>query len=114
MLYSSPFHISESKYQDYDHYQKRGVIVFGTGNLGALALHSLKQKNIKLICFVDNNTSNWDKQFKGCDVISPEKLKSEYKDYPVLICSLNFKYIKRQLKSLGIEMYMIVIFIFKF
>jgi len=103
MFYNSPFHISEPRHQDYDHYKKRGVIVFGTGNLGTLALHSLKQKNIKLVCFVDNNFSNWDKQFKDFNVISPEKLKSEYKDYPVLVCSLNFKYIKRQLKSLGIQ-----------
>ena len=103
MIYNSNFEINKIDSEVYDNFKKSGVILFGTGNLGALALHSLKQKNIKLVCFVDNNFSNWNKKFKGCNVISPEKLKLEYNDYPILICSLNFKYIKRQLKSLGVN-----------
>ena len=90
MFYNSNFDIKKLGNETYNKLKDKGVIIFGTGNLGTLALHSLKQKNIKSICFVDNNFSNWNKQFRGCSVISPEKLKSEYSDYPVLICSLNF------------------------
>ena len=103
MLYNSPFNKNVILNSDYEKFKQKGVVVFGTGNLGALCLHALKQRNIKTVCFVDNNISNWEKKFNDIDVISPEKLKSKYNDYPVLISSLNFKYLKRQLSSLGIK-----------
>ena len=103
MLYNSPFNKNSALNSDYEKFKQKGVIIFGTGNLGALCLHALKQKKIETVCFVDNNFSNWEKKFKDIDVISPETLKSKYNDYPVLLSSLNFKYLKRQLTSLGIK-----------
>ena len=35
-----------------------GVIIFGTGNLGTLALRALEKKNIKVVCFLDTNKEN--------------------------------------------------------
>ena len=32
-----------------------------------------------------------------------KKLKSEFSNYPVLICLLNYKYLKRQLRDLEIK-----------
>ena len=75
MIYNTPFPKLETYDDDYLKFKKEGVIIFGTGNLGSLCLHALKQKNIKPLCFVDNNFSNWDKKFNGYDVISPDKLK---------------------------------------
>ena len=90
---------------DFNNEFKNGVIVFGTGNLGILAIESLKQKKIKIICFVDNNKKNQNKKFKNYDVVSPEKLNGSNYKYPILICSLNFRFFKRQLEALNIENY---------
>jgi len=102
MHYISPFKTTDTFSSDFSLF-KKGVIIFGTGNLGALCLHALKQKDIEPICFVDNNYSNWDKNFNGYKIISPEKLKKDYSNSLVIISSLNFKYLIRQLKSLGIK-----------
>lgn len=102
-MYKTPFPKLESFDNEYSKFKEEGVIIFGTGNLGSLCLHSLKQKKIEPICFVDNNYSNWDKKFNGYRVISPEKLKKDFSDKHVLISSLNFKYLKRQLNELNIK-----------
>ena len=103
MIYNTPFRKIDSYDNEYAEVKKEGAIIFGTGNLGSLCLHSLKKKNINPICFVDNNFSNWDKKFNGYDVISPEQLKEKYSNKHVFLSSLNFKYLKRQLESLGIK-----------
>ena len=103
MIYNSHSKVNKIDTKSFDNFKKSGVILFGTGGLGILALHALKQKNIKFVCFVDNNFSNWDKKFKGHNVISPDKLKSEFSNYPVLISSIRFRYLKRLLKKLEIN-----------
>ena len=90
---------------DYSKKFSRGVIIFGTGNLGTLAMKSLEQKKIKIICFADNNRRNQNKKYKNYNVIAPEQLQNEIYNYPILICSLNFRYFKRQLDSLGVKDY---------
>ena len=54
MIYNPKFDIDKIDEKTLNEFRKSGVIVFGTGNYGILTLHALKQKNIKLICFVDN------------------------------------------------------------
>ena len=63
MIYNTPFRKIDSYDNEYAEVKKEGAIIFGTGNLGSLCLHSLKKKNINPICFVDNNFSNWDKKY---------------------------------------------------
>ena len=103
MIYNSNLKINEINSETLENLKKSGVILFGTGGLGELALKALEQKNIKLICFVDNNMSNWNKKFNGYDVISPDKFKSEYSNFPILISSIRFKYLKRMLEGLQIK-----------
>ncbi len=81
------------------------LIIFGTGNYGMLVLGALKKKNIKVDYFCDNNKSRWGKVYGGLKVISPEDLKKTNNETPILITSLNFPYIKRQLKDLGLSNY---------
>ena len=45
MMYKTPFPKLESFDNEYSKFKKEGVIIFGTGNLGSLCMHSLKQKN---------------------------------------------------------------------
>ena len=68
MIYNSKFDVDKIDEKTLNEFRKSGVIVFGTGNYGILTLHALKQKNIKLICFVDNKVSNWNTNFKGYKV----------------------------------------------
>ncbi len=82
-----------------------GVVLFGTGNLGTMAMRSLEKRKIKLICFIDNNRKNQNKKFKGYDVISLDKFAKENLTHPIIISSLNFRYFKRQLNSLKIKNY---------
>ena len=98
---------------DYSKKFSRGVIIFGTGNLGTLAMKSLEQKKIKIICFADNNRRNQNKKYKNYNVIAPEQLQNEIYNYPILICSLNFRYFKRQLDSLGVKDYHDTDFLFE-
>ena len=80
-----------------------GVVVFGTGNCGALVLSGLKRANINVICLSDNNKSRWGKTINGYKVVPPEELKSTKNQTPILIASdLSFPYMRRQLKDLGL------------
>jgi hypothetical protein len=65
MLYKSPFKIDNSK-NIYDQLKKtKGVILFGTGNLGNIVLAALKKAKINIICLTDNNKSRWRKIYIG-------------------------------------------------
>ena len=44
MLYNSPFNKNVILNSDYEKFKQKGVVVFGTGNLGALCLHALNKK----------------------------------------------------------------------
>ena len=41
------------------------IIIHGTGGMGALAVHSLKKKKIKLLCVTDNDTRKHGSVFFG-------------------------------------------------
>ena len=43
----------------------KGVILFGTGNLGNIVLAALKKAKINIICLTDNNKSRWGKIYNG-------------------------------------------------
>ena len=105
MIYNSPFTTTEYPIEIIKKFQEKGVVVFGTGNFGSLIHSALKQKNITVNYFLDNNFNNWGKKFEGIETISAEELIKKNKDTYVLLSSLNFRYLKRQLKDLGFENY---------
>ena len=78
------------------------LIIFGTGNYGAMALQSLEDKKRKVDYFCDNNKNNWGMIWKGYKIISLDELK-EYPDSTVVIASLHFEYMKKQLDNIGIS-----------
>ncbi len=103
MIYNSPFKAKEYSSEIVKKFQDKGVVVFGTGNFGSLINSALKQKNIAVNYFVDNNFNNWGKKFEGVETISAKDIVKKNKDSYILIASLNFRYLKRQLKDLGIK-----------
>lgn len=75
------------------------VVIFGTGNYGALALHALNKHGVKVDCFCDNNKANWGSIFCGRRIISPDELLGSFQDAVVLIAHLQFKYMASQLRG---------------
>ena len=103
MLYKSPFKVDESV-NVYDKLKNtKGVILFGTGNLGNIVLAALEKAKVNIICLTDNNKSRWGQIHNGYKVIPPHELKNTNNEVPVLVSSdLTFPYIHRQLKELKI------------
>ena len=82
-----------------------GVILFGTGNLGKIVLNALNKAKIDVVAIADNNESNWNKEWNGHKVISIDELAKTKNSHPVIIASLNFPYMKRQLEDIKITNY---------
>ena len=103
MIYVSPYKTDDPQIVYNKLSKEDGVIVFGTGNCGAIAQLALKEANINVIALSDNNMHRWGTKIDGVEVIPPEKIKSDYGKLPVLIAvDLNFPYIRKQLNGLGI------------
>ena len=83
----------------------KGVILFGTGNLGKIVLNALNKAKIDVVAIADNNESNWNKEWNGHKVISIDELAKTKNSHPVIIASLNFPYMKRQLEDIKITNY---------
>lgn len=112
MIYNSPFNVEKYSPVILNKFQNEGVVVFGTGNFGSLAKSALEQKKININFFIDNNSNNWGKNFEGIEIISAKDLLKKNPLANILIASLNFKYLKRQLKDLGINNFYDVDFLF--
>jgi len=103
MIYVSPYKTDDPQIVYNQLSKEDGVIIFGTGNCGAIAQLALKEANINVIALSDNNMHRWGTKIDGVEVIPPEKIKSDYGKLPVLIAvDLNFPYIRKQLNGLGI------------
>ncbi len=82
--------------------KETGVIVFGTGNCGALVVAALKKAEIKITALADNNNARWGETYFGIEVLPPSSWRTFNKSIPIIVASdLNFPYIKRQLRQLG-------------
>ena len=113
MVYNCKVKVSNSRETLNKMSQSPGVIVFGTGNFGIIVLNALKKANIKVIYLSDNNETRWGKIWNGYKVVSPQELKSTNNQIPILIASLNFPYMRKQLQELKITNFMTVIFYFQ-
>tara|TARA_B100000989_G_scaffold34603_1_gene22030 strand:+ start:4090 stop:5313 length:1224 start_codon:yes stop_codon:yes gene_type:complete len=113
MIYNSPFKLKDYSSEKLQEFKEDGVVVFGTGNFGSLVKSALEQYNIKINYFLDNNFNNWGNKFEGIHIMSAKDILKKNPSTNVLIASLNFKYLKRQLKELGIKNFYDVDFLFK-
>ena len=103
MLYQFPGKVENAQGMHQSLRNGAGVIVFGSGNCGALVLAALKKANIKVIGLADNNESRWNQTYLNFKVMAPDQLLNWNKNTPVLVASdLNFPFIKRQLRNLGL------------
>ncbi len=70
--------VLERKFSDLD----RGIVIFGTGNWGRELHTVLRNCNIEIPFFVDNDNKKWGFEWEGSKIFSPEILK----DYNGAIC----------------------------
>ena len=103
MIYKSPFRVNNVDETFSKLSRCEGVIIFGTGNCGAIVQAALKKSKINILYLSDNNKHKWGKIIDGNKVVSPEKLKSSNNKIPIIIAvDLNFPYIRKQLKEMGL------------
>lgn len=81
--------------------EKDNLILYGTGNYGSMVLHALKARGMAPLKVCDSNHANWGKMFHGHQVISPAQLKADYPNALVLLASLQFKFLTKQLLGRG-------------
>ncbi len=104
MIYKSPYKTDDPKITFNKLNKEKGVIIFGTGNCGAITRMALENANIKILALSDNNLHRWGKKIDGIDIIPPEKIVSNFKNIPVVIAvDLNFPYIRKQLTEIGVK-----------
>ena len=104
MIYKSPYKTDDPKITFNKLNKEKGVIIFGTGNCGAITRMALENANIKILALSDNNLHRWGKKIDGIDIIPPEKIVSNFKNTPVVIAvDLNFPYIRKQLTEIGVK-----------
>ena len=113
MIYKSPFATNKINEEIINSLKTKGVIVFGTGNFGSLVNAALMSYGIKINHFIDNNLNHWGKDFEGIKILSAKEVADKYAQGHILIASLNFKYIRRQLKDLNIKNVFDVDFLFE-
>ena len=104
MIYKSPYKTEDPQITFNMLSKESGVIIFGTGNCGAITQLALKEAKINVIALSDNNMHRWGKEIDGVKIISPDQLKSDFNDIPVIIAvDLNFPYIRKQLNGMGVK-----------
>ncbi|MEW9093556.1 MAG: TDP-N-acetylfucosamine:lipid II N-acetylfucosaminyltransferase [Clostridiaceae bacterium] len=93
--------------------KKEKVILFGASKMGEAAYVLLKD-NYDIVYFCDNDKNKWKKNFCGVEIISPESLKQDdLKNIEIIITSMYYKEIGKQLESIGIQDFKVFNFNFK-
>jgi len=78
------------------------IVLFGAALLGEVALKTLEGIGLQPACFCDNSPLKQGNRFLGYAVISPEALKRDYVNPYVIVCSIRYGGICKQLCSLNI------------
>ena len=103
MIYKSPYKVNDVEKTFKTLSQVRGVIIFGTGNCGAIVQAALKKAKVNILGLSDNNKHRWGKIIDNDKVLPPKELVSTNNKTPIIIAvDLNFPYIRKQLKEIGL------------
>jgi len=88
------------KFPEIDILKKKTVVLFGASVLGISTLEQLKQMNIEVHYFCDNDSSKWKKDYYSTTIISPNELM-KCRNVAIIITSMYEKEISHQLVELG-------------
>ncbi|NFU04236.1 TIGR00180 family glycosyltransferase, partial [Clostridium botulinum] len=87
--------------------RKEKLILFGASKMGE-TVYSLLKDGYDIDYFCDNDKNKWGKELCGLKIISPEYLsKEEFKHSNIIITSMYYKEISKQLNRSGIYNYKI-------
>jgi len=78
------------------------LIIFGTGEDSHKAVKSIAKFKAKVICFADNDSKKWNKQFYRKTIIEPKYLCNKEFDYIIIATTSFWKPIRKQLLEYGI------------
>ena len=79
------------------------AIVWGAGGTAKeFFLRKIMNYKYDVVCLVDNNSDLWGKKRFGYDIVSPQDISDKNFDI-IILCSVYYEEIKRQLKDLNIE-----------
>lgn len=67
---------------------KKGIVLFGAGNLGKKVSRVLRTLKEKPICFSDSDPNLWGKRINGLDVFSPRQCADKYGKDAVFIVTI--------------------------
>lgn len=82
----------------------KGIVLYGAGNLGEMAIKVLEKCHLPLKYFIDKNEGKWGTLFSGIRILSPESIKKEEKNkflFVDCITKCPFDEIKQFLLSKG-------------
>lgn len=83
---------------------KKEVFLFGASFAGEKAFDLLKDKYY-IVGFIDNDSQKWGSKKKGKEVFPPQILKSYDKKIKIIIASMYYKDIIKQLRGMGYSNY---------
>lgn len=82
------------------------VIVFGTGK-GYIQLKSFFLSDVEVIAFCDNDSQKWNCEFENIIILNPKDIQKYDFDY-LIIASIYYKEIEKQLQMIGIDNHRII------
>lgn len=79
------------------------IIIFGCGNYGMEAFDTLKENQLEVECFMDNNSALWGTWVNGKEIRNPEDVKKLNERYYLIANENYWKEIREQLLKLGCD-----------
>lgn len=67
--------------------KKTSVVIYGAAETGRMYKANLVKEGITILAFADSNPDLWGMDIDGIKIISPEELKKNYPDTPILVAS---------------------------
>jgi len=82
------------------------VVLFGSGNLGRKALHSLRSVAVEPLAFADNNPARWGESIDGVSILSPAAAAEKFGRSALFVVTIwsvghSFRKTAEQLNRLG-------------
>jgi len=79
------------------------LVIYAAGTIGKLTLHALKEKNIKVDYFCDNDSTKWNTEIENIKIISPNDLDKFDKNIDIFITYYLFSAIVPSFENKGFK-----------
>ena len=79
------------------------VIIYGCGDAGRSIFQKLLQRNVKVLCFADNNPDNCGQLIWNTPVIHIKELEDKYEDAVFIVGGKYMRDLSKSLTEIGIK-----------